>query len=68
MNTAKPWYLSKTIWASILTVLMSLSGLFGLQTGIVDNDALAVAIIQAITAVTGLVSVFGRMTAAQKIR
>ena len=67
MNPTKPWYLSKTIWASILTVLMSLGGLFGLQEGFVDNDAFADAIIQAITAVTGLVSIVGRITAAQKI-
>ena len=67
MSATKPWYLSKTIWASILTVLMSLGGLFGLQEGFVDNDAFADAIIQAITAVTGLVSIVGRITAAQKI-
>lgn len=68
MTTAKPWYLSKTIWASLVTVLMSLGSLFGLPDGIIDNDALADAIIQAITALTGLAAIFGRVTAAEKIR
>ncbi len=68
MTTAKPWYLSKTIWASLVTVLMSLGSLFGLPDGIIDNEALADAIIQAITALTGLAAIFGRVTAAQKIR
>jgi hypothetical protein len=68
MNTAKPWYLSKTIWASIVTILMSVGGMFGLPDGLVDNGALADTILQAVTALMGLVSIFGRVTAAQKIR
>jgi hypothetical protein len=67
MNPGKPWYLSKTIWASIVTVLMSVGSLFGLPGGLADNGALADAIIQAITAVMGLVAIFGRVTAGQKI-
>ncbi len=67
MNLTKPWYLSKTIWASIVTIAMSLGGMFGLPAGLVDNGALADTIIQAITALMGLVSIFGRVTAAQKI-
>ena len=67
MNPTKPWYLSKTIWASLVTVLMSLGGLFGLPEGLVDNDALAEAIIQAVTAVMGLAAIFGRIVAAEKI-
>ena len=67
MNPTKPWYLSKTIWASLVTVLMSLGGLFGLPEGLVDNDTLAEAIIQAVTAVMGLAAIFGRIVAAEKI-
>lgn len=68
MITGKPWYLSKTIWASIITILMSVASLFGLPTGLVDNGALADTIIQAITALMGLASIFGRVSAVQKIR
>ncbi len=68
MTLGKPWYLSKTIWASIVTILMSVGSLFGLTSGMVDNGALADTIIQAITALMGLASIFGRVTAVQKIR
>ena len=67
MNAIKPWYLSKTILASIITIVMSLGGLFGLPTGLVDNTALADTIMQAITALMGLVAIFGRLTAVKKI-
>ncbi len=68
MITGKPWYLSKTIWASIVTILMSIAGLFGVPSGLVDNGALADTIIQAITALAGLMSILGRVSAVQKIR
>ena len=67
MNTVKPWYLSKTILASIITIIMSLGGLFGLPTGLVDNAALADTIMQAITTLMGLVAIMGRLTASKKI-
>lgn len=67
MNSVKPWYLSKTILASIITIVMSLGGLFGLPTGLVDNAALADTIMQAITALMGLVAIMGRLTASKKI-
>lgn len=68
MNLTKPWYLSKTIWASIVTILMSAGGLFGIPTGLFDNGAMADTIIQVITALMGLASILGRVSAAQKIR
>lgn len=67
MNSVKPWYLSKTILASIITIVMSLGGLYGLPTGLIDNAALADTIMQAITALMGLVAIMGRLTASKKI-
>lgn len=67
MNSVKPWYLSKTILASIITIVMSLGGLFGLPTSLVDNAALADTIMQAITALMGLVAIVGRLSASKKI-
>ncbi len=67
MNSVKPWYLSKTILASIITIIMSVGGLFGLPTGLVDNAALADTFMQAITALMGLVAIMGRLTASKKI-
>ncbi len=68
MTTTKPWYLSKTIWASLVTVMISVGSLLGLPEGMVDKEGLADAIMQVITAVTGLVAIFGRLTAAEKIQ
>lgn len=68
MTTTKPWYLSKTIWASLVTVMISVGSLLGLPEGMVDKEGLADAIMQVITAVTGLVAIFGGLTAAEKIQ
>lgn len=67
MQTTKPWYLSKTIWASIVTVATGLGGLFGLPTGGIDNAALTETILQVIAASSGLVAIFGRLSAQQRI-
>lgn len=67
MTASKPWYLSKTIWASIVSIGSALAGLFGLPVGGIDNAALTETILQAITAVSGLMAVFGRLTANSRI-
>jgi VIT1/CCC1 family predicted Fe2+/Mn2+ transporter len=67
MITAKPWYFSKTIWAAIVTIVTSIAGLFGLPYGLIDNGALADAIIQGITALMGMVAIVGRVKAKAKI-
>jgi hypothetical protein len=67
MTAIKPWYLSKTIWAAIVTVVTSIAGLLGLPAGLIDNGALADAIIQGITALMGVVAIFGRMDARERI-
>lgn len=67
MTLTKPWYLSKTIWASIVTISTALAGLFGMPLAGVDNAALTDTILQAITALSGLIAVFGRIAAAERI-
>ncbi len=67
MMDTKPWYLSKTIWASIITICTAAGGLFGLPTGIIDNSALTETVLQAITAISGLVAIFGRVYATESI-
>ncbi len=67
MTALKPWYLSKTIWAAIITIVTSFAGLMGLPAGVLDNGALADSIIQGITAIMGVIAIFGRMSASQKI-
>ena len=67
MTAMKPWYLSKTIWAALITILTSMAGLLGVPAGLVDNGALVDGIIQGITALMGVLAIFGRMNAHQKI-
>lgn len=67
MSLTKPWYLSKTIWASIVTIGSAVAGLWGLPVAGIDNTALTDTILQAITAISGLLAIFGRLSASEKI-
>jgi hypothetical protein len=67
MDDAKPWYLSRTIWASLVTVLLAVAGMAGLPVAVVDGGALAEAIVQALTAVLGVVAILGRLNATRRI-
>jgi hypothetical protein len=67
MTPTKPWYLSRTIWASLVTIATAMGGLFGLPADTVDNAALTDALLQAIAAIAGLVAIFGRLSATERI-
>ena len=67
MTTAKPWYLSRTIWASIVAVMSGGAGFLGIPIGGVDDAALTDAVLQAVTAVGGLVAILGRLGAKDRI-
>ena len=63
----KPWYLSKTIWASAISISCALLSLAGVPMGGVDQGALADQVLQAISALSGLAAIFGRVTAGTRI-
>ncbi|MBN9244173.1 MAG: hypothetical protein J0I98_15395 [Mesorhizobium sp.] len=67
MTTSKPWYLSRTIWASIVTVLTGAAGIAGLPIDGVDGQALTDTLLQAISAVSGLIAILGRLSAKERI-
>ncbi|MCT7376057.1 hypothetical protein [Chelativorans salis] len=67
MNETKPWYLSRTIWASVVTVVAGMGGLLGLPVEEVDNQALVETLLQAVTAISGLLAIFGRLAADRRI-
>lgn len=67
MTSSKPWYLSRTIWASVVTILTGGAGLVGLPLGGIDSTALTDTILQAITAVSGLIAIMGRISAKERI-
>ena len=67
MIATKPWYLSRTIWASIVTILTGAAGLTGLPLDGLDGSALTDALLQAVSAISGLIAVFGRLSAKERI-
>jgi len=67
MSTTKPWYLSRTIWASLVTMLAAGAGMLGL-VGEVEQGVLTDGILQVVTAVSGLVAILGRLDAKATIR
>jgi hypothetical protein len=67
MNTLKPWYMSRTIWASLVAVAASIGGLFGFAVEDADTEALAEAVMQTIVAVAALVAILGRLGARERI-
>ena len=67
MTSAKPWYLSRTIWASLITIVTAAAGLIGLPIDGLDNSALTDSLLQAVTALSGLVAILGRLGARDRI-
>ena len=67
MTASKPWYLSRTIWASIITIVTGTAGLTELPLDGLDNSALTDTLLQAISAISGLVAIFGRLAAKHRI-
>jgi hypothetical protein len=67
MTESKPWYLSRTIWASLITIVTAAAGIFGVPVTGIDNAALTDTLLQAIAAISGLVAIFGRMRAKDRI-
>ncbi len=67
MDDIKPWYLSRTVWASVATVATAAGGLFGLPFTDLDNSALTDTMLQIATAVAGVVALWGRLSARSRI-
>lgn len=67
MTTSKPWYLSRTIWASIVTVLTGTAGLAGLSVDGADGQTLTDAVLQLIGAASGVIAILGRLSAKARI-
>ena len=67
MTDSKPWYLSRTIWASLITIATAAAGILGVPVAGIDNAALTDTLLQAVTAVSGLVAIFGRLGAQSRI-
>ncbi|WP_139975483.1 MULTISPECIES: hypothetical protein [Brucella/Ochrobactrum group] len=67
MNIDKPWYLSRTVWAGLVALLLSLAGMFGVATDLIDQGALTDVLLQLATAIAGIVTIIGRIGATSRI-
>mgnify|MGYP001193142116 CR=1 FL=1 len=67
MIDMKPWYTSRTIWASLVTVLLAGGNIAGLRLDGVDEGALTDTLLQVVTAVSGTVAIAGRFAARSRI-
>lgn len=62
----KPWYLSKTVIAGIITAVIGITSAFGVGIE-AEKDAIIDFVLQLATAIAGVVAIYGRMTATKKI-
>lgn len=67
MTISKPWYLSRTIWASVITVAMAACGLVGVPVDAGQGTALTDSLLEAVTAISGVVAILGRLAATARI-
>jgi uncharacterized membrane protein len=62
---SKKWYLSKTIWAGIITALVGAAQTIGLQFGF---DLMSNPIASTVLAVLGVLGIYGRASATTSIK
>jgi len=67
MESSKPWYLSRTVWASLVTVAAAVGGLMGMSIAASDQALMTEALLQIVTAGGGVIAVLGRLSATTKI-
>ena len=67
MTETKPWYLSKTVWASAVAIIAGFLGMAGLPADVVSDPELVEAILKVVAAVAGVATLFGRLKAKSRI-
>ena len=67
MESSKPWYLSRTVWASLVTVAAAVGGLMGMSIDASAQVLMTDALLQIVAAVAGVVALVGRLAATEKI-
>lgn len=67
MTDTKPWYLSRTIWASLVAILSATLGVLGVSTETLDDGTLPDLLLQAVTGIAGIVALLGRLRASARI-
>ena len=68
MNDVKSFVASKTIWGAGIAILPQLLSLFGLEISAADAEGIVSHVDAVVTAVGGLLAIYGRVTAKKAIR
>jgi len=68
MYESKNWYESKAAWAGVVTMAAGIAGAAGVVIGLEDQEQLVGIIITTITSVSGLIGLYGRITAKSRIK
>lgn len=67
MTDIKPWWQSKTLWGAIVTLASAALGLAGLDLGDGDRQALTELLTSLGAALGGVIAIFGRIKAKDRI-
>lgn len=67
MELFKPWYLSRTIWASGVAVIATLASAVGFPLDASEVASLPDALLQAVAAVAGVIAIVSRISARNRI-
>ncbi|VVT18483.1 hypothetical protein [Hoeflea sp. EC-HK425] len=67
MTDIKPWWQSKTLWGAIVTIGSAVLGLTGLDLGETDREALTGLLTSLGAAIGGMIAIFGRIKAKNRI-
>ncbi len=67
MTDIKSWWQSKTLWGAIVTIASAVIGLAGVDVGDADREALIELLTSLGAAIGGVIAIFGRITAKNRI-
>ena len=67
MIDEKPWYLSRTIWGSLIAVAAALGSILGIPLDQATQTQLADIVVQLAGAAGALVAIYGRLAATEII-
>jgi hypothetical protein len=68
MNAQKPWYMSRTIWASLITIAATAASALGVPIDEAAAGALTESVLQTVAAVGSIVAIIGRLSATTRIK
>ena len=63
MEQSKPWYLSRTIWASLVSIAASIGAFVGYDIDEATRSGLTDALLQVVAALAGISAIMGRIAA-----